>query len=436
MSKQVIKELPSLVNAKVITEEDAERIRGYYASRPSQSHNRLLVVFGILGALLVGLGIILIVAHNWDELSKGAKTFFAFLPLVVGQVICGYTLLKRKDSAAWRESSSVFLFFAVGSSIALVAQIYHLPDDLAQFLTTWALLVLPLFYVMRSSIASMLYICVVTWLICERGYFNNWSNTGGVHLFHWLLYLAALPYYYILYRTKPNSNYFVLHSWLIALSLITTVGAMSSYNEGYLDLAYICLFSLLCITGRTTFFREQPIMANAYLIAGSVGMLVQLLIFSFSDAWIFRDLGLFPDVMPIYTTELQITIAMGLLALAAFIISVKIKGIAATHPSEYMFLFYGIAFAVSSSSEGSAAIIINMLLLGMGLYTVWQGAKSDHLGILNFGLIIITLQVVCRFFDEELSFVLRGILFLLVGAGFFVGNYLILKRRKETEAGK
>jgi hypothetical protein len=39
--------------------------------------------------------------------------------------------------------------------------------------------------------------------------------------------------------------------------------------------------------------------------------------------------------------------------------------------------------------------------------------------------------VVCKFFDEDLSFITRGILFISVGIGFFVANYLVIKKRKK-----
>ena len=72
----------------------------------------LIIVFGVLGAILVGLGMVLIIAHNWDDLSRMTKTGLAFLPLLLGQGLCGYVLLRKQDSVAWRESATAFLFFA------------------------------------------------------------------------------------------------------------------------------------------------------------------------------------------------------------------------------------------------------------------------------------------------------------------------------------
>ena len=74
----ILKELTELTKENVITQETAERIRDYYENKSSSSTNRLFIIFGILGAILVGLGVILVIAHNWDELTRGTKTFFAF----------------------------------------------------------------------------------------------------------------------------------------------------------------------------------------------------------------------------------------------------------------------------------------------------------------------------------------------------------------------
>ena len=90
------KEITELLNAGVINSETANRINEYYNSKSGTPQNRLVIVFGIFGALLVGLGIILILAHNWDELSRTVKTIIAFIPLLLGQALCAYTLIKKK----------------------------------------------------------------------------------------------------------------------------------------------------------------------------------------------------------------------------------------------------------------------------------------------------------------------------------------------------
>src|SRR5690349_9221639 len=101
---RILKDIPELVKADVITPETADRIRDYYKTKSRTSPNQLFIVFAIIGSILVGLGIILMMAHNWDELSRITKTFFAFLPLLLGQILCGYILIKKQARTTWRES--------------------------------------------------------------------------------------------------------------------------------------------------------------------------------------------------------------------------------------------------------------------------------------------------------------------------------------------
>ena len=102
----MIKDINELVEAEIISQETADKILAFYQYKKDQSKNKLNIVFGILGALLVGLGIIMIVAHNWDDLSRGVKTCFAFLPLIIGQGFCAYALFKKPGNVTWREASS------------------------------------------------------------------------------------------------------------------------------------------------------------------------------------------------------------------------------------------------------------------------------------------------------------------------------------------
>ena len=76
------------------------------------------------------------------------------------------------------------------------------------------------------------------------------------------------------------------------------------------------------------------------------------------------------------------------------------------------------------------AILVNMLIFALGVVTVKIGADKFHFGVLNYGLLIIAALVTCRFFDTDMSFVLRGLLFVGVGVGFFLTNYYMLKKQK------
>jgi hypothetical protein len=71
--------------------------------------------------------------------------------------------------------------------------------------------------------------------------------------------------------------------------------------------------------------------------------------------------------------------------------------------------------------------------LGIGILTLRSGSQKEHLGLMNAGLLIIAILIICRFSDTNMSFVVRGVLFVLLGIGFFLANYRLLKKRKSEE---
>jgi len=422
----VLKDIQELLKAELISDNQAESIREYYRKKESQSGNKLFTVFGILGAILIGLGLILIIAHNWDELSRLTKTIFAFIPLLIGQVLCGYTLLKKQDNVAWREGSTIFLFLTVGASISLVSQIYNIPGNLSSFLLTWILVCIPLVYIMKSSITSLFCIVGITYYACETGY---WTHPSEDTYLYWLLLLAILPHYYQLYKKRPESNSMIFHNWLIPISIVISLGTLSHRHDEFMFIAYFSLFACLYILGNTSFFFQQKLRNNAYKILGSLGTLILLLVLSFDWFWSELRNKVFHFNELISSPEFILSAGLTVLAGLLLYMQQKNKRLLSIKPISLVFIFFIYAF-ISGLSSSIAMLLINLYVFTIGILTIREGAKKDHLGILNFGLLIITALVTCRFFDESLSFVIRGILFVSVGLGFFATNYVMLKKRK------
>lgn len=425
----LLNDIPELVQAGILSSETAEKIRDYYKTKESTSHNRLFIVFGILGALLMGLGIILILAHNWDEFSRAVKTGFAFLPLIIGQVLCVYILFKKADAVTWRESGAVFLFFAVGASISLVAQIYNIPGNLSAFLFTWMLLGLPLVYTMKSSAASLLYIIGITYYAAEIGYWTY--PTAESHLY-WLLLLLILPHYYLLYKKSPHSNFMIFHNWFVPISVLIALGTVAKKTEELMPIAYMSLLGCYYLIGNNSYFKTQKRRNNGYLILGSLGTIALLLILSFDGFWTKLSGKRFLFNELIITPEFWFALVFSLFALVLLYSQKRKNPLQNIQSQELVFLIFIPVFILGLFSSVSV-ILINLLVFGIGIFTIRKGAKINHLGILNYGLGIITALVICRFFDTNLPFFIRGILFISVGIGFFAANYWMLKKRKENE---
>ena len=162
MSNKFLDDLPELIEGGIITNEIAESISLYYEKKKADQGGVLQVVLAVLGAILVGLGILFILAHSWDEMSVLVKTILAFTPLVVAQGLAVYVILKKSGDKMWQESVGVFLYISVAISISLVSHIYNISGNLSSFMLIWMLLSLPVVYILDSSMVSLLYIGGIT----------------------------------------------------------------------------------------------------------------------------------------------------------------------------------------------------------------------------------------------------------------------------------
>jgi uncharacterized membrane protein len=430
MAKNIIQALPELVEAAIISPATADQIRDYYRRQDGKPANVLFIVFGILGALSVGLGIILILAHNWDTLPRATKTGLAFVPLVLGQLLGLYALLRQAGSPAWRESAAPFLFLAVGASIALVGQIYHITSTGGTFLLTWMLLGLPLVYLLRSSVVSLLFIGGITYYAVQTG--SLFSGTSRLW-FYWLLLMGILPHYYYLFRHKPGGNFTFFHHWFLPLSAAVALFTVGENTRPLLVPAYGSLFSLYSLLGYSKLFRGQKRRNNGYLVVGTLGTLGLLLVLSFDSFWLglAQERWAFPRVMT--SPEGMAAAIVSLLAGGLLVARYRHQSLLRIQALEITFVVIILAFISAFFFPVAAAAVVNLVVLGIGLQAIRQGARSGDLGRLNSGLLLVAALVTCRFFDTDLSFVFRGIVFVLLGIGFFYTNYWMLQKRKTHE---
>ena len=418
--------LDDLVEAGIIDEQTATKILAFQAKETANAPNRLGIVLSILGAMLIGLGIMLIVAHNWDNFSRPIKTVLAFLPMIVGQIACGYTLFRKKESRAWREGSATFLFFTVGACIGMVSQIYNLEGELGSFLLTWMLLVLPLIYLMESSIVSLLYLGGITWYATNCGYANNHEP----YLF-WILLALAMPHYYRLYQNSPNGNAFNYHSWAISLSILVTLGLWAKDATVLMWVAYVSLLALFFLIGCQPFFRNKRSINNPYLIHGLFGTITFFLGFTFYGFWeevVAEKMNWNGLLMH---QEFWVCVVLVASSLYLFLKLKPLQNFNKISPIPFGFILFLLVFFIGYNYPYIGMILSNLFVLSIGAFYIYRGNELNRLGILNLGMLTLAALIICRFFDLELSFVTRGVLFVLVGIGFFITNYQLIKRREQ-----
>ena len=430
-------ELPHLVSSGTLSERDARNLREYYSGKAEpDSRQTILILFAIIGSVLIGGGIILLIAHNWADLPWIVRKVLSFFPLVFAQILTGYVILKKGHHPAWEESAAIFLMLMVGASIALVGQTYHIPGDTGNFLLAWLLLSAPAVYLLGSSLAAALYLVGVTvW-----SWYAHYSGEYG-----WLFFPFAglvLPHIVQAFKKGRYTLRSVSLSWIgLACTGVAVRFVLQDVISETWILAYSALFGILYLSGVLLSGDAPSDIQRPFYISGLAGITVLALLLTFQWTWSSCALaGSFWSETVLFKDIAVITV-LGIGTTALFVICVLKKKYSAIDfgilPLLYLLSHAFCVFipqdATSKTAAVSLQILFNVYVLYLGVSTMVKGVQSRRMGITNLGLVIITVLIISRFFDIHVSFTLRAIVFTVIGAGFLLSNYRIVRKMKREK---
>ena len=163
----------------MISSELAETLANRYPTtevhRRAFGLSRFSSIIAIFGTVLVGLGVIGLVAVNWDGLSGFAK-----MGLLVGfttaSYIVGWLLAYRFEYP--RTGIAIILLGAIlfGASIHLIAQSFNVDVNHPNLVIAWFIGVIPLAYATRSNAVLVLSVILLLSGLGFRA--QGWMTTG------------------------------------------------------------------------------------------------------------------------------------------------------------------------------------------------------------------------------------------------------------------
>lgn len=433
-------ELPKLVDEGVLDRDSADRLRARYPRDASPSGTRLaIIICAVFGALLVGSGVILLLAHNWEHLGRAARAGVALTPLVVSQVIAGWVLIRRGESTAWREGSATMLALALAAAMALVDQTYHAGDDLESFLWRWSLLLAPIPWLLNSSAVAILFLASLTW----------WAGAAKADrlevIWLWPLALAVVPHLVSVLRHERRGLRAANLQWAVVLFLCVAAGLGLEWRVPGLWIGvYTGLFALMIAIGAATRRDESGLWRRPFETVGVAGSLVLWLILSFDEPWhrigwsYIHDNDRFHRAASTFDVVLAVGLPLAALAAAALILDRR------RHALQLAWMVSVPAVAVLwplvAASDGGearwiAALAFTFIVFAVGIATIVSGIRSHHLGTVNLGMLVVSALVVVRFFDAEIGFVVKGLAFIVVGIGFLAVNLVMSRRLKRATGG-
>ncbi len=428
-------ELPLLKKAGVLDTETIEHIQGYYNKETTTTGGAgwAVTVFSIIGALLIGGGIILLFAHNWDNLSRNTRAVLSFLPLLTGALLSCTTLL-RNGKTALRESAGLFHSLAIGGCIALMGQTYHLPSDVPAFFMSWALLTAPLMFVLSSTSAFLIYLALIT------GWTGVAQNEYRQAVAYWPLLLPALIYIHRLLKKDARSPSTLLALYGLLLSITISLGIVFERTvPGLWTMAYAALLTGCYLLG-ITYYRDDSGWSNPLKLFGTIGIAILAYLFTWThfwneigwrycrSGWEYQRWGIWMDSL----ITLLLIGGWAFIAVKAF----KKDSVETTGLSLFP-LLATVCFLIGAQTKQAEtinALIFNSYFLFLGVLYITLGCRSLRLRQMNGGMFLLSLLIVTRFFDDEFGFFARGIAFIVLGVTFLTANLIIARKKKEVIA--
>jgi hypothetical protein len=281
---------------------------------------------------------------------------------------------------------------------------------------------------MDATVPAVIYLAgIASWT------YHFWSETLQAFLY-WPLAAVVVPHFVISLRKDMHA---------IRASLLALVAALSVFLVGFVMLNHENLsgswiiyhsgiFGIYFFLGNLDYKDSSKRWQLPFLYIGRIGILIMSFILTYRTLWNFDiiKLGNFSDP----ALWLNSILLLGIMAIYAFLL-VKNRKLLETEDVLYgaMPLVSILAYITNFFIGPLVAvpiILFNIYILGFSLSNIVNGMKQNRLDKLNAGIFILVILIVLRFFDIDIGFVFKGLVFIALGIGFLAVNVIMLRRRE------
>ncbi|MDH4095847.1 MAG: DUF2157 domain-containing protein [Betaproteobacteria bacterium] len=409
----------------LVDEPLAQRILARYPAATERNWGR--IIFSSIGAVLVGLGVILFFAYNWQALPKAAKLALVFggLALAHGSALA---VARRPDGARGLvEGLHVLGTMLFGAGIWLVAQIYHIDEHYPNAFLVWSAGALAMAWAMPSIVQALLALCLVTfWAGVEL--FDFHSAVHGAPL---LVVLGVLPLAW--WRRSPVLLFFTL----AVLFVVTAFAAGALQAKAVMPLLYLMGAASL-IAGAAAPATPFPDAGGPLRFLGLTVVLGCSYLLSFKDlAGMLRKVDFSSPGLALYFGAAGLALA-GALALLA---RGRLAQVDAYRRWQLVLLAVALAIVLIATfrfDRGAGlptAVAFNLIALGFAALLILEGSAQRRARLVAVGCLLFAMIAIGRYADLFTSLLVRSAVFVAVGVTLFlVGNFYARSRRRAQEA--
>ncbi len=422
--KWLEREMKVWEEAGLVDVDTIRQIDTYYREKQENDPHKLGAILGILGSILIGLGIILILAKNWDLFPRGAKVTLSFLPFLIGSFL-GMITLKTHLSNWLKEAAAIFTTIGIVTAVVMSGQIYHVITEewLLFFIIT--LLTLPLIYLYHSTVTLAAYLVLGSICMFMTDLTGLWVKIAlGV-----MIIGGSVPYIVRGYK-KDRLN--TETGWANAFLALAGFAFITSLRDNGVLLRELYIVYFILLVGIDGLLYEEDISLGMrpFAIVGNIGLYITLFVFTFKEFWVYidtRNVG--GEYLSIIVLLLGVAIGITIRLIKTkrdFTKRIFIYLIAAV-----MIITFRLLGLLNADSAVLFTILLNLIFVLLSLITLREGISYSSSGRMNMGLLLLAALTIARFFDSEFSFLIKGIVFIACGVIFLLANFYLIKKRKK-----
>lgn len=388
-------------------------------------NSTLMIVFSILGALLVGVGLVLIFVTFWKDMPLFSKGLLSFVPLLAGQASGIFVLMKKRDKMTWCEGGSVLWTAGIAATLTMIYNIFDLRIYWYTVLVFICLSILPVMTLLRSvSPLAVYYGCAITWIFCLLEKQASIPALIGAIL----LIIVGCVFSSLMLKKEKKSHRSIFAHWLsviavlifpifLAIGLANFVLALLSVGA-----TSVCLLILSLKDGD---------MAMPYKIPGLV--ITSVMIFLYGAYYIDRV-----DSNK-YTVTFTALCFIAMIAVAFYVRAKNTDKVFAAYLAVvclslvcYTVSLYAMPEKYDHEIADLFINILRVIAIAANILLMVSGGREKKLLPINLGFISIAGLTVLVVSQSGLSMMGNGIMLLVFGGVLLAINFKISRSKQKT----
>jgi uncharacterized membrane protein len=366
-------------SAGLIDEVTESSIRAFESAEVQPSGRRWQVILAlVMGGILLGAGVLLFVAANWDDVSPGWRLTLVLVMLALFHAV---GVLSKERFAGFATTTHALGTIAAGAAIALVGQIFNMQEHWPAAVMLWALCALAGWWLLGDQFQQTLTLLLVpAWLISEWMYRASVYQGSEVYLCRVIAVLAAVYLTGFLHSRKRVV--FGILFGVSAIAFCTCVAGLSDgwsyygfgpHQWGFLPLSLrMAAFVILLLTVGFGWFVGRQSVVPAAVVAVMVFLL--------------------PWAQSVVTTE---------------------------------------GFQGQTWKHSEANLFAYALVSATAIFLSWWGVREGSKALVNYGIAAFALTVTWFYFSSIMDKLGRSLGLIMLGVLFLAGGWLLEKMRRK-----